>query len=653
MTVAQNLEFTRSESRRLLAAHADKELLRFITCGSVDDGKSTLIGRLLLEVGAIYDDQISALQQDSLKHGTAGSEIDTALLLDGLEDERQQGITIDVAYRYFTTAKRKFIIADTPGHEQFTRNMVTGASTCDLAVILIDARKGLLTQTRRHAFIASLLGIQHVIVAVNKMDLVDFDKQVFDRIRDDFSDFAAKLDIPDIRFVPLSALTGDNVVEPSAKTLWYADGSLLHLLESVYIGSDHNLQDLRFPVQWVNRPDANFRGFSGKVASGTLRTGDEVMVLPSRKKSQVRRIVTMDGDLEEAKCPLSVTVVLRDEIDVTRGDMLVCEGHAPCVGREADAMLVWMSEQPLVPGKQYWFKHTTRRTSGEVQSIRYAIDVNTLHRRETASLKLNQIGRCRVALHDPVMFDPYRRNRQTGSFIIVDRVSYETVAAGMFLDQASSAHGEEHWDDEPASRRLKRAVSHIPAEVRHRRYGQQPVTLLLTGLSGSGKSTIALELEKRLFEQGRLAVVLDGQNMRLGISRDLGFTAEERSENLRRAAEIASLLNDSGLICIAAFVAPHLNVRQKVRTLIRNERFLHVHLSAPLAICRERDTTGRYLAADRHEITDFPGVTSEYQAPADADLVLATNELSISECVDRILWLLVDRGFSRNVNMEN
>lgn len=629
--------------QRLLAEHSSKELLRFITCGSVDDGKSTLIGRLLLEAGAVYDDQITALQQDSEKHGTTGGEIDAALLLDGLEDERQQGITIDVAYRYFATSKRKFIIADTPGHEQFTRNMATGASTANLALILVDASKGILTQTKRHAFIASLLGIKHVIVAVNKMDLVDYDRAVFEEICDTFRQFAAKLDIPDVRFVPLSALKGDNVAEPSCNTNWYANGSLLHLLETIYVGADENRRDFRLPVQWVNRPDSHFRGFSGTIASGTLRVGDEVMVLPSRKTTRIRQIVSRDGELTEANSSQSITVTLDDEIDVTRGDMIVRPANLPQVSRTAEAMVVWMCDQPLAPGRQYWFKHTTRKTSGEIEAVRYAIDVNTLHRSDSASLHLNEVGRCSIKLHDPLMFDSYRRNRETGAFIIVDRITHETVAAGMFLDHRSDAGSGEHWDDQPASRRLQPAISRVSEAERRQRYSHHPATVLITGLSGSGKTTLALELEQRLFHDGHVAVLLDGQNMRFGISRDLGFSAEERSENLRRAAEVAKLLNDSGQICIAAFVAPHAEIREKVRQLVGPQRFIHVHLSTPIEVCRDRDTSGRYEAADQGEITSFPGVTFPYDLPTDADLVISAAEVTPEHAGDLVIELLRSR----------
>mgnify|MGYP001823232189 CR=1 FL=1 len=639
MSHVEEYQSVDQRGRQLLAEHATKEMLRFITCGSVDDGKSTLIGRLLLEAGAIYDDQVAALRRDSEKHGTTGDELDTALLLDGLEDERQQGITIDVAYRYFATSQRKFIIADSPGHEQFTRNMVTAASTADLALILVDASKGIRTQTKRHAFLVSLLGIQHVVLAVNKMDLVDFSQQVFDEICREFREFAKRLDIPDIRFVPLSALKGDNVTEPSANTLWYNDGSLLNVLEGIFVGADQNLRDFRFPVQWVNRPDATFRGYSGTIASGAIRVGDPLLVLPSRKTTSVERIVTRNGDLHEATASQSVTLTVQDEIDITRGDLLVRPANRPRVSRDADAMIVWMSEQPLVPGKQYWVKHTSRRTSGEVSQVRYAIDVNTLHRSTVSTLRLNEIGRCRIATHDPLVFDSYRRNRHTGSFILVDRITHETVAAGMLLDPDSTERPDP-WDDVAGGTRLNPVESRISMSQRQTRYNQNPLTILISGLSGSGKTSLACDLEQNLFEAGKKSVVLDGQQLRLGISRDLGFTAEERSENLRRAAEVARILNDSGLICIAAFVAPHEETRQRVRRLIGENRFVHVHLSASVEICRQRDQTGRYVAADRGEITDFPGVTSPYPEPQDADLVIHTGEHEPQACLEQLLRFL-------------
>jgi bifunctional enzyme CysN/CysC len=627
-----------ASTKDLIAEHSHKELLRFITCGSVDDGKSSLIGRLLLESGAVYEDQIAALKADSAKHGTAGDDLDPALLLDGLEDERQQGITIDVAYRYFATSKRKFIIADTPGHEQFTRNMTTGASTADLAVILVDAGKGLLTQTRRHAFIVSLLGIKHVILAVNKMDLVDYREDVFRQIVSDFQAFARHLDLIDLRCVPLSARNGDNVARPSSNTPWYAEGSLLHLLETIYFGSDHNLRDLRFPVQWVNRPDSGFRGFSGTVASGTIRAGDEIVVLPSKKAGRVRSIETFDGPLPEANAQQSVTLVLDTEIDIARGDMIARPGNLPTVSRQSDAMLVWMSEMPLVPGKSCWIKHTTRRTSCEVANVRYGLDVNTLHRLNCSTLQLNEIGRVRIATHDPLVYDAYQRNRQTGSFILVDRITHETIAAGMFLDAARDNQPGSHWETESdVPFQMAPVTSLISDEQRCAVYGHLPRTLLISGLSGAGKTTVAKALEKRLFDLGMKTVLLDGQMMRSGISRDLGFSAEERSENLRRAASIARLINDAGLICIASFMAPHDQVREKVKTLIGANRLLHVHLSTPIDVCRRRDLTGIYDAADRGEVKSLPGAGSHYEEPADADLVISTEFLATDEIVSEII----------------
>ena len=643
MNIAVNDDIEQLAGLRIMAEHSNKELLRFITCGSVDDGKSTLIGRLLLETGAVYDDQIATLEKDSKKHGSAGLAIDPALLLDGLEDERQQGITIDVAYRYFTTSKRKFIIADTPGHEQFTRNMVTAASSAELALILVDASKGVLTQTRRHTFIASLLGIKHVIVAVNKMDLVDYEQTVFESICKEFREFASQLAIPDIRFVPLSALLGDNVIKQSSNISWYDSGSLLSLLENVPVSNERSSNALRFPVQWVNRPDSSFRGFSGTIESGSLKVGDAVVVLPSRKSSYISRIVTRDGELEKAKAKQSVTLTLSEEIDVTRGDMIVEPENLPHIVREADAMLVWLVEQPLVSGKSYWIKHTTRRTSGEVQQVLYSIDVNTLRRSPSANLKLNEIGCCRILLHDPVMLDAYQENRSTGAFIMVDRITHETVAAGMFLDRSSNSTTQDHWDDRPTGLRLERVKSRINKEDREHIYGQRPFTLLITGLSASGKTTLAVELERLLFEAGKKCVLLDGQDMRFGISRDLGFSAEERSENLRRAAEIAKTINDAGLICIAAFVAPHNQTRKRAQAVIGADRFVHVHLTTPLAVCRQRDETGRYDAADQGELVSFPGVTFSYEIPKDADLHITTEGMSSEMVARKVLVLLALR----------
>jgi bifunctional enzyme CysN/CysC len=627
-----------------LAQHERKELLRFITCGSVDDGKSTLIGRLLYESKMIYEDQLASIRKDTARYGTTGGEIDLALLTDGLEDERQQGITIDVAYRYFSTDKRKFIIADTPGHEQYTRNMATGASTADLAIILIDARRGVLTQTKRHTFIVSLLGIKHVVVAINKMDLVDYSQQVFEQIQSDYQAFSARLDLPDVHFLPISALKGDNVVELSAQTPWYQGSPLMRLLETVYIGSDRNLEDFRFPVQFVNRPNLDFRGFCGTVASGIVRVGDEVMALPSRKTSKVKEIVTFDGNVEEAFSPQAVTLTLTDEIDISRGDMIVRPGNVPRVENKFEAMVVWMSEEPLVPGKSYWIKHTTRQTPGTISTLRYRVDVNTLHRQDAPALNLNEIGRCSIVVNQAVAIDSYRRNRATGSFVIIDRLNNSTVGAGMILDRSPNDGRHDHWEDEAASAAGDLKSSMVTSAEREARYGQKPATILLTGLTGAGKSTIAYALERRLFQQGRAVVVLDGQAMRRGISKDLGFTADDRSENLRRSAEVARLMNDAGLLCIAAFVAPDAAIREKAAEMIGRERFLVVHLDCPLEVCRQRDTDGHYQLADRGELAEFPGVSAVYERPVDPQLVLATDQLGVDACVDRIVQLLNERG---------
>ncbi|MBC8356294.1 MAG: sulfate adenylyltransferase subunit CysN [Planctomycetes bacterium] len=627
-----------------LAQHEQKELLRFLTCGSVDDGKSTLIGRLFYDAKLIYEDTLKTLEQDSTTHGTTGGTFDPALFTDGLKAEREQGITIDVAYRYFSTAKRKFIIADTPGHEQYTRNMATGASTCDLAVILVDARHGVVTQTKRHSFIVDLLGIKHVLVAINKMDLVDYSEDIYENIRSDYGEFASKLDPNDLHFIPISALNGDNIVDPSENMSWYRGTTLMSFLDTVYIGSDRNFKDFRLPVQYVNRPHLDFRGFCGTIASGTVRQGDEVMALPSRKTSRVKSIVTFDGDLEEAFTPQSVTLTLEDEIDVSRGDMIVRPGNVPRLEQKFEATIVWMHDEQLVPGKTYIFKQAGKSVTGTVDTLRYQIDVNTLHRQDTPTLKLNEIGRCSVSLSEPICFDGYRRNRTTGAFIIVDRISNATLAAGMILDLSTGEQRHDHWDEEPKSESLSTELSAVTSEERTARFGQKPATILLTGLTGAGKTTIAYALERRLFDLGRAATVLDGQNMRRGISRDLGFAADDRSENLRRSAEVAKLINDAGLICIGAFVAPREEVRQKAAEVVGDDRFLVVHLAAPVEVCRERDTDGHYPLADSGELANFPGVSSPYEEPTSPELVLPTHELPVDECVDAILKLLEERG---------
>ena len=624
-----------------LAQHERKEILRFLTCGSVDDGKSTLIGRLLHDSKMIYEDQLDAIRRDSKTTGTQRGGVDLALLVDGLQAEREQGITIDVAYRYFSTAKRKFIIADTPGHEQYTRNMATGASTCDVAVILIDARNGVLPQTRRHTYIANLLGIRHLIAAVNKLDAVGYAEEVFDAIRADYAGFAAQLSVDDLHFIPLSALHGDNVVRQSANMTWYQGATLMHLLETIHIAADKDAEHFRFPVQLVSRPDADFRGYSGSVAGGMVAPGDAVTALPSGNTTTVERIVTMDGDLSEAVAPMAVTLTLADELDVSRGSVLAAPDALPFVADRLEAMLVWMSEDALVPGRQYLVKHGARQITGSVASIRYRVDVNTLRHEPADTLGLNEIGRGQLTLTEPIIFDSYQANRSLGSLIVIDRVTNATVGAGMALPPQGSVTAA--WDEAPRGA-LRRSSSRVQGREREARLGQRPVTILLTGLAKVGKTTIARAVERRLFDAGGLATVLDGQSFRLGMSRDLGFSPRERSENIRRAAETAHLMNDAGLICLTAFVAPEEAVRERARQAVGEARFLEVFLTAPLATLRDRDEDGLYAAAERGE-ANVPGLSARFEEPAAPDLVLQTHMLGIDACADRIVALLRERGF--------
>ncbi len=613
-----------------LAQHERKELLRLLTCGSVDDGKSTLIGRLLHDSKMIYEDQLAAIKADSVKSGTTGGEIDLALLVDGLQAEREQGITIDVAYRYFSTAKRKFIIADTPGHEQYTRNMATGASTCDLAIILIDARHGVQVQTRRHSFITSLLGIKHIIVAINKMDLVDFSQQVFDDIRQDYLSFTRELPQADFQFIPLSALKGDNVVNRSDSMPWYEGEPLMQILESVEIAGDRNFDDLRYPVQYVNRPNLNFRGFCGTIASGVVHKGDEVMALPSGKSSRVKSIVTYDEELEMAFTDMAVTLTLEDEIDVSRGDMLVHTNNLPRVADSFDATVVWMAEQPLLAGKMYDFKLGTKAVSGKVITLKYKTDVNTLQQKPAPALELNEIGLCQISVDRQVCFDSYDINRSTGAFIIVDRLSNVTVGAGMIrCEKAPETLSEEKTS----------SVLHVTKEERAARYGQKPATVIFTGISGAGKSTLAHALERRLFDMGRVSTVLDGKSMRLGISKDLGHDAAGRAENLRRSAHVAKFLNDSGLICCAAFVAPNEDSRDHAISVIGKDYCVIVYLNPPLEVCQSRDPSGLYASE-----ANIPGISFPYEAPANADLELDTDALSEQECIKQVIDLVKTKG---------
>ena len=633
---------------KLLKENEQKDLLRFVTAGSVDDGKSTLIGRLLYESKGVYEDQLASVEAASKRWGTTGEAPDLALLTDGLKAEREQGITIDVAYRFFSTPRRKFIIADTPGHEQYTRNTATGASTANLAIILIDAEKGVLTQSKRHAFIASLLGIPHIVVAVNKMDLVDYSQEVFESIRETFTAFAAKLELADITFIPVSALKGDNVVQRSERMPWYEGRSLLGHLENVHIASDRNFIDFRFPVQYVLRPDRTFRGYLGTVASGTVRAGDEVMALPSGVRTKVARVMDPNAeDIEQGFPPRSITLTLADEIDVSRGDVLVHPHNVPRVDRTLDAMVVWMNPEPMALGKPYLIKHLTRLVPGEVTRLRYQVDVNTLHRDgEATELKLNEIGRVVVTLAKPVPHDPYHRNRQTGAFILIDRVTNNTVGAGMILDR--EPQGQSLTPDaarqQARSENVQRHTSSVDADSRAQRFAQKPCTLWLTGLTGSGKTSVAYELERRLLEAGHAAAVLDGENLRLTINKDLGFAADDRVENARRAAEMARTLNEAGLIAICSLLSPYRQGRDAAREAIGPERFLEVYLSASREVCQQRAGKDIYERAESGDVEQFTGVTAPYEAPEHPDLVLPTDEADVDTCVDRLLALLKAKG---------
>ncbi len=630
-----------------LEQHERKELLRFITCGSVDDGKSTLIGRLLYDSKMIYEDQLAQLENESKVHGTTGGKFDPALVTDGLRAEREQGITIDVAYRYFSTAKRKFIIADTPGHEQYTRNMATGASTADLAIILIDARHGVLTQTKRHSFIVSLLGIRHVVVTINKMDLVNYSQARFDEICEDYKQFVSRLDLPDLHFIPLAALHGENVVDPSPNMPWYRGNTLMNFLESVYIGSDRNLEDFRLPIQYVNRPNLDFRGFCGTIASGILRKGDEIMVLPSKRTSRVKRLVTQDGDLDEAFCPQSITVVLDDEVDCSRGDMIVRPGNVPKSSNQFDATIVWLNADALLPGKSYLFKHTSQTIPGQIDSLRYRVDVNTLHRSPAPDLQLNEIGRCSITLSQSIYFDAYKRNRSTGAFIIIDRLTNATVGAGMITDR-DTARPKAAWESTEQDSAKTESMTEVNPQERSARFGQSPATVLFTGLTGTGKSTIARAVERALFDQGRAVMVLDGEKMRNGVNQDLGFSVEDRSENLRRSAHIARIMNDAGLICLAAFVAPSESIRARVAELVGKDKFLVVHLTADEQVRIARDSKGHYAKAQAGVLPNFPGVSALYEAPEKADLVVDSGKHSLESCVEQVLELLTHRGVLKN-----
>ncbi|MBD8602304.1 sulfate adenylyltransferase subunit CysN [Pseudomonas sp. CFBP 8771] len=615
-----------------LAQHERKELLRFLTCGNVDDGKSTLIGRLLHDSKMIYEDHLEAITRDSKKSGTTGEEVDLALLVDGLQAEREQGITIDVAYRYFSTAKRKFIIADTPGHEQYTRNMATGASTCDLAIILVDARYGVQTQTRRHSYIASLLGIKHIVVAINKMDLKGFDEGVFEQIKADYLKFAEAISLQPttLAFVPMSALKGDNVVNRSEQSPWYTGQTLMEILETVEVAADRNFDDLRFPVQYVNRPNLNFRGFAGTLASGIVHKGDEVVVLPSGKSSRVKSIVTFEGELEHAGPGQAVTLTMEDEIDISRGDLLVHAANVPTVSDSFEAMLVWMAEEPMLPGKKYDIKRATSYVPGSIASIVHKVDVNTLAEGPGSALQLNEIGKVKVSLDSAIALDGYDSNRTTGAFIIIDRLTNGTVGAGMIIAPAAVSQGG----------KVHGRSAHVTTDERAQRFGQQPATVLFSGLSGAGKSTLAYAVERRLFDMGRAVFVLDGQNLRHDLNKGLPQDRAGRTENWRRAAHVARQFNEAGLVTLAAFVAPDAAGREQARDLIGADRLVTVYVQASPLVCRERDPQGLY-AADQDNI---PGESFPYDVPLNADLVIDTQASSVDEGVKQVLELLRSRG---------
>jgi bifunctional enzyme CysN/CysC len=612
-----------------LARDENKDLLRILTAGSVDDGKSTLIGRLMFDSKMIYEDQLATLERDSKRVGHAGEEIDYALLLDGLKAEREQGITIDVAYRYFSTNKRKFIIADCPGHEQYTRNMVTGASTANLAIILIDATKGVITQTRRHTFLVSLLGIKHVVLAVNKMDLVDFNQQVFENICADYKAFITQLNVPDVEFIPLSALKGDNVVDSSTRIPWYHGKSLLEFLESVYVSSDRNFEDLRYPVQYVNRPDRKFRGFSAKIASGIITKGDTIMVLPSRKISTIKSIVTYDGELDFAFPPQSVTVTFDDEIDVSRGEMIVHPDNLPHIERQFEAMLVWMDEIPMNPSTQFYLKHNTNTTKVRVDSIRYKVDVNTLQKSEISHFELNEIGRAVLTTVKPIFFDPYTKNRNTGSFVLIDPVTNNTCAVGMIIDRLGRDELTSKISGDELREKIEKGQCLISTDERQKRHNQKGVTIWISGMHGSGKNELAYQLEKELFDLGANAVLLDGSTLRSSLSRELDFSPADRAEHLRRVAHIARILNDQGIITICSFISPNENIREQVSQIIGKERFHIVYMDASIEFCK-RNRPELYQLAEASKIDNLPGIDTVFEKPVSPDLVICPETEVIS-----------------------
>jgi bifunctional enzyme CysN/CysC len=623
-----------------------KSLLRFATTGSVDDGKSTLIGRLLFETGAIPEDQYEAAKKASLRRGQ--DDVDLSLLLDGLAAEREQFITIDVAYRHFSTAARKFIIADCPGHEQYTRNMISGASTADLAIILIDAEKGIVTQSRRHGFLVSLLGIPHLIVAVNKMDLVGYSRETFENIASEYSVFSQKMGIHDVVFIPLSALKGDNITSRSRNMPWYAGPTLLHSLEHVHVAGDRNLIDFRFPVQYVIRPNADFRGYSGRISSGSIRSGEQIVVLPSGRESTVRSVLSSEKQVDEATAGQSVTLILNDELDISRGDMIVRKNNLPLAGEEFDATLCWLHDGPMDPAGKYLLKHTTRQVSVRISKPAYRIDVNTLHRVPAETLFQNEIGRVRICAARPLFYDPYRSNRNTGSFILIDPLAGSTVAAGMIRGPVRTVK-QVMGEAERASAVQRTFLPEgsgglVSQEDREQRFGHKAAVVWLTGYSGAGKSTIGRILEKKLLDRKVHAALIDGDHVRQGLCADLGFSDEDRTENLRRAAEVSRLFFESGSIVISAFISPFARQREYARKLIPQGRFFEIYVRCDFDVCRERDPKGLYRKALAGEIHDFTGISSPYEPPENPELAADTRDVDAETVAALIMELLEKQG---------